>query len=105
MLLSWSQCSGSQEFTLPMRKLVQVPSAPLLSVPGGAARLNFLLCSELVDDAKPPPAWEKTYSKLTLSLVKGQLRRLDLAGCGTQEMPADVLVLPARGNYSGHNEE
>lgn len=45
------------------------------------------------------------HSKLMLSLVKGQLRRLDLAGCGTPEMPADVLVLPAGENYSDHNEE
>lgn len=78
---------------------------PLLSVPSGAAGLNFLLCSELADDAKPPPAGEKTSSKLTLSLVKGQIRGLDVAGCGTREMPADVLVLPAGGNYSDHNEE
>lgn len=40
-----------------------------------------------------------------LSLVKGQIRGLDVAGCGTQEMPADVLVLPAGENYSDHNEE
>lgn len=56
-------------------------------------------------DSKPPPAQEKTHSKLVLSLVKSQLRRLDLAGCGTPEIPADVLVLPARENYSDHNEE
>jgi hypothetical protein len=56
-------------------------------------------------DAKLPPAQQQTHSKLMLSLVKSQLRRLDLAGCGTPEIPADVFVLPAGENYSDHNEE